>query len=230
MIVRARKVPRWESELWSYISKGDGETCPLYSQCQVRQRSGYCPVDDKERIDKVIDCKRFRISDYNFIECWEFCEIFKLVEMLAQSWLKKGGVHCPPVPTKVVQLADEEHPVEIRQLSLKVYHGSIWHLRDKWVIQLKSDDEAGMKRLTLFHEAFHILAHCKSIPVFNKRGSREGVFNEMLADKFATSILMPEQWVKEKWAEVKDLNQMAKIFQVSKPVLCIRLRRQGLIQ
>jgi len=32
------KTPKWESELWSYISQGDGEHCPEYSQCQVRLR------------------------------------------------------------------------------------------------------------------------------------------------------------------------------------------------
>jgi len=84
-------------------------------------------------------------------------------------------------------------------------------------------------RFTIFHEAFHILAHCRTSPVFRKRGSIVGSFNEFLADYFALCILMPREWVAEKWAEVKDLDQMAKIFSVSKSAMCIRLRQMGLI-
>jgi Zn-dependent peptidase ImmA (M78 family) len=86
-----------------------------------------------------------------------------------------------------------------------------------------------MKRFTIFHEAFHILAHCRTTPVFRKRGAIGGSFNELLADYFAVCILMPRQWVGEKWAEVQDFNRMAKIFDVPKPAMCIRLRQLGLI-
>jgi len=65
--------------------------------------------------------------------------------------------------------------------------------------------------------------------VFRKRGTIVGSFNELLADYFASCILMPREWVKEKWAEVKDLDRMAEIFAVPKSAMCIRLRRLGLI-
>ena len=224
-----RKAPDWESKLWGYLSSGDGEHCPLLSHCHARQRRGWCPVDHKIQIDRALDYKRFKITDYNFVKFWTPCEIFKQVEMLAQKWLEKGRVHCPPVPAELVRLADDKHPIEVRQPPLKVYHGGIWHLGDRWVIQLKSDDPPATKRFTLFHEAFHISAHCKSVPVFSKRGTSEGGFNEMLADSFAAYILMPKQWVKEKWAEVNDLDRMAKIFQVPKSTMCIRLKVLGLI-
>ncbi len=57
-----------------------------------------------------------------------------------------------------------------------------------------------MKRYTLFHDVFHILAHCRY------RGA---------------PVL--------KWAEVNDLYQMAKIFDVLEAAVCIRLKRLGLI-
>ncbi|GAG36112.1 unnamed protein product [marine sediment metagenome] len=56
----------------------------------------------------------------------------------------------------------------------------------------------------------------------------QGSFNELLADYFAVCILMPREWVKEKWAEVKDLDKMAEIFDVPKSAMCIRLKRLGL--
>ena len=100
---------------------------------------------------------------------------------------------------------------------------------DKWVIQLNKDDDRATQRLTLFHEAFHILARCKTTPVFRQSRPEESVFNELLAGGFAACILMPRQWVREKWVEVKDLGRMAEIFDVPKALMCIRLRFLGLI-
>ena len=50
-----------------------------------------------------------------------------------------------------------------------------------------------------------------------------------MADYVAACMLMLRGWVKEKWAEVKDLDRMAEIFDVPKSAICIRLRRLGLI-
>ena len=73
------------------------------------------------------------------------------------------------------------------------------------------------------------MAHCTTTPVFRRRGLGGGSFNELVADSFAARILMPEEWVKEKWVEVNDLNQMAKIFRVPNSLMCVRLKRLGLI-
>jgi len=223
------KSPRWESELWSYIGSSDGTHCPLYSHCHIRKKGDWCPDDNRKRLDNLVDCKRFNLSDYDFVECGACGRIFKVVEKLAQRYLKKGGVRCPPVPTELFSLADKQHTIEARLLPLKVYHGAIWRLREGWIIQLKDDDKPATKRFTLFHEAFHILAHCYTSPVFRKRGMKEGSFNELLADYFAMCTLMPGKWVIEKWAEVKDLGRMAEIFDVPKSAMCIRLKRLGLI-
>jgi hypothetical protein len=40
---------------------------------------------------------------------------------------------------------------------------------------------------------------------------------------------MPREWVREKWAEVHDLNRIAEIFDVPESVMCLRLRLLGLI-
>jgi len=86
-----------------------------------------------------------------------------------------------------------------------------------------------MKRFTLFHEAFHILAHCRTTPVFRKRGSIRGSFNELLADYFANCLLMPRKWIRETWAEVKDLDRIAEIYDAPKAGVCLRLRHLGLV-
>jgi hypothetical protein len=40
---------------------------------------------------------------------------------------------------------------------------------------------------------------------------------------------MPREWVREKWAEVHDLNRIAEFFDVPESVMCLRLRLLGLI-
>ncbi len=224
------KTPRWESELWSYVCSGDGVHCPFYSHCHMRLGGKWCPDDNREHIERLLDDEQCNLSDCDFIECGACGGIFKMVEMVSQKYLEKGRVHCPPVPTELISLADEQHPIEVHLLPLKVYHGAIWRLREGWIIQLNKNDTSARKRFTLFHEAFHILAHCSNTtPVFRKRIGTRGSFNELLADGFAAYLLMPEEWVMEKWAEVQDLDRMAEIFDVPKPTMCIKLKRLGLI-
>jgi len=224
------KIPRWQSQLWSYVSRGTGEHCPFYSHCHIRLDGKWCPDDNRKHIERLLDHEQCNLSDYNFIECGACGGIFKMVEMVSQKYLEKGRIHCPPVPTALFSLADKQHPIEVHLLPLKVYRGAIWRLREGWIIQLNKNDTSARKRFTLFHEAFHILAHCSNTtPVFRKRGGTRGSFNELLADYFASCILMPGEWVKEKWAEVQDLDRMVEIFDVPKPAMCIKLKRLGLI-
>ena len=49
------------------------------------------------------------------------------------------------------------------------------------------------------------------------------------ADYFAICILMPEKWVRGKWAEVKDMSRMVEIFDVPESAMWFRLRCLGLI-
>jgi Zn-dependent peptidase ImmA (M78 family) len=113
---------------------------------------------------------------------------------------------------------------------LKIYHGAIWYLKGGWIIQLNENDTLARRRFVLFHEAFHILAHHRApTVVFKKRECREGSFNELLADHFAGSILMPREWVEKKWAVGEDLDGMAKIFDVPRSLTWLRLREIGLV-
>ncbi len=225
----AVKAAEWESELWSCVSNGGGEHCPLYSQCRYRLDGHWCTDDNGERLKRLSDDRCLNLSNYEFIKSGRPFGIFELVTSLANKYLKRGGIRNPPVPTELVQLADEQYPIEVHQLPLIAHHGSVWRLKEKWIIQLREDDPSAKKRFTIFHEAFHILAHCRANHVFKKRETRRGSFNELLADYFAVCVLIPREWVKERWAEVKDLDKMAKIFDVPKPVMCIRLKRMGLL-
>jgi Zn-dependent peptidase ImmA (M78 family) len=223
------RLSNWEHELWNYVSSGDGDTCPIYNFCQARLGGSWCASDQKNHLDRIVDTILFGSSQYDFIEGIRPGRIFELVEMLAQKYLKMGKVTSPPVPDSLVELADLERDVEVRLVPLEAYHGALWLHDDTWIIQLNKNDTMARRRLTLFHESFHILAHCKATPVFRKINSDKGSFNELLAENFAHHILMPTQWVQEKWAEFKDPGILAKIFDVPETAMVLRLRSLRLI-
>lgn len=240
----ATEIPKWEADLWTYVGSGDGEHCPLRSRCQTKLACGWCLDENKERLNQFLEQGEVTLQSCDFFDSIEtnigcdFMEInkgrqtgrlFLLVELMAQKYLKMGRVGCPPVPTVLIGLIDQRGITEIRSVPLKAYHGAIWHPKEGWIIQVKADDSPAMKRFTLFHEAFHILAHCRTTPVFRARGAIRGSFNELLADYFAICILLPRQWLREKWAEVMDLDRMAEIFDAPKTAICIRLRQLGLV-
>lgn len=222
-------IPKWESELWSLVSGGDGAHCPLRSLCQMSPKCAYCLADNAERLSLAIDDSRFSFSNYEFFKGGARARIFELVEMLAKEYLKRGMIDSPPTPTNLAFLADEQHTIGIHILPLSVYHGAAWHLGGKWIIQLREDDPSSRKRFTLFHEAFHILAHSRMSSTYKRKGITQGSFNELLANLFASKILMPREWIEEKWTEVRDLERMAEIFNVPKPAMYLRLRRLGFI-
>jgi Zn-dependent peptidase ImmA (M78 family) len=223
------RLSKWEHELWNYVSSGDGDTCPIYNFCQARLGGSWCASDQKDHLDHIVDTILFGSSQYDFLEGIRPGRIFELVEMLAQKYLKMGKVTSPPVPDTLVELADLERDVEIRLVPLEAYHGALWLHDDTWIIQLNKNDTMARRRLTLFHESFHILAHCKATPVFRKINSDKGSFNELLAENFAHHILMPTQWVQEKWAEFEDPGILAKIFDVPETAMVLRLRSLRLI-
>jgi len=228
------KIPKWEAKLWSYVGTGDGRHCPIINRCEIKEKCGWCLDANRGHFNRLFNGGRFDINNPDFIKIKSegegLGELFQLVEMLAQRYIKMGGIHSPPVPTVLAALVAQQRALEVRAVPLTVYHGAVWCVNGSWIIQLRDNDIPSAKRFTLFHEAFHILAHHKTTPVFRKeKGTLEGSFNELLADYFAACILMPRGWVKEKWAEVHDVNRMAEIFNVPELAMGLKLRQLGLI-
>ena len=107
--------------------------------------------------------------------------------------------------------------------------GATWHLNDCWVIHINRNDPLETRRFTLFHEAFHIITQCKHCYSLKGKHNKDHSFYELLAERFAASILMPREWVKKKWFEGNDLDRMAEIFAVPKPVIYIELKLLELV-
>lgn len=220
-----------KNKLWSFIGKSDGDECPCYNYCRNRIQGGWCPSDDKNRLLNLNDSAEFDIRNYDFIKPTP-CDggpIHEGIVTLVEEYIKAGGISRPPLPSRLASLIIKQNTVEVRQVPLKANHGALWRLKDTWIIHINEDDSPETQRYTLFHEIFHVLAHNNGNPVFKKRGSVGGSFNELVADKFASYILMPPEWIMEMWPKINDLERMAKIFDVSKSAMCIRLKFRGLI-
>ncbi len=233
------KILEWESELWRLMSAGDGVSCPLHYGCEQRKNGSWCMDDYKQEIDDLhsslpsLEGHNLEADIKNRIRKiypanWKPGPIFQMVESLACKYLEKGSGNCVPTSTKIIEQIDTSKPIEVRVISLKYYHGAVWQLSDSWVIHLNEHDSPGRQRLSLFHEVFHVLAHCRSTPVFRSRGINAG-FNEELADYFANCILMPEKLIRAKWSEVQDIEQMAELFRVSELGMWSRLWSLGLV-
>ncbi|GAH98296.1 unnamed protein product [marine sediment metagenome] len=76
-----------------------------------------------EQVGQLVDARYSKLRDYDSIEGVTSCRIFELVEMLTQKYIKKRKVYYPPVPTELVSLADEQHPIEVRLVPLTAYQG-----------------------------------------------------------------------------------------------------------
>jgi hypothetical protein len=232
-------IESWENELWSYINSGDGVRCPHSDSCELEKERVGCFNNEEERKktrkihtfvdDDDIDFKDYKKINLRFSECTKQGKVFDLVIKLAQKFRSKNWHGSIPVPDNLILKDYNNLPIEISYIRLKVNHGAVWRLNDSWLIHLNSNDPLARQRFTVYHEIFHILAHCQGNPVFKRANGGEVSYNEILADHFAANILLPRELVVKKWSETKNIDKMAEIFIVPKPVMWGSLRMNRLI-
>jgi hypothetical protein len=155
------------------------------------------------------------------------CWVLARVEELAEGYLTSLGVDRPPVPSELIAAFDKDRPIETYLVPLRSYHGAVWLLDNEWIVHLNSLDSPNERRQTLFHEAFHIV--CRSAnPAFKKVDMGYKPFRDILADHFATCILMPKEWIREHTITMQDIKKMAGVFEVPLPAIKHRLDQLGL--
>jgi hypothetical protein len=232
------KALSWEDELWSYISTGDGDKCPIGSVCQLTGSDVGCFNHEKQSsLDKKaifidreeIDSTENEVGDVVIPICLKVGRIFQLVTNLAEKYRNGWREGSLPVPDDLITQANDNLPIEVRYIPLKTLHGAVWKTENSWVVQINKCETPARQRFTLYHEIFHILAHCETTPVFKNPGSTRGKFNEVLADHFSAQILLPSECVVAKWQELKDIRRMAVLFSVPQPVMYFFLHTHNLI-
>lgn len=198
------------------MGHGDGLHCPHEVDCTTKEGS-WCRHLEKH-IDGTCYCLKKGSS----------CQMVRIVEALAELYLRRGDVRRVPVPSELVVLADPQHSIELQRVPLKAHHGGLWFTGDEWLIQYNSRESLGAIRYTIFHEAYHIL--CRRIgPAFRGIGQGQRPFDEVVADYFAACILMPRKWVRDKWPSMHSIPRMALIFRVSESAMRMRLTQLGFL-
>ena len=99
------KASKWESQLWSYLSTGNGMRCPQFSNCSTRSKGDYCPDADKDDFSQLIDSDgHFDRARFNGVKpCGE--GVMQHVESLAEHKFGRGRATDLPIPTNLVELA-----------------------------------------------------------------------------------------------------------------------------
>lgn len=226
---RSPKVTDAESELLSYIQSSDGDKCPFHDSCSPRLSGKLCPCEVLGHALELLDSGKSILSDYDFIQLAAYNRPFRLVETMADKYLHKGKVRTPPVSSQLISLIDEQRPIEVRLIPLRCHHGATWYLDGEWVIQLSLNDTPLVRRLTLFHEAFHILTKLTGTRQLTPYMVKKGRFSECLAEYFSLYLLMPTRWVRDLWQQTRDLDRMALIFAVPIPIIYMRLKHLHLL-
>ena len=219
--------PDFEKLLTVILAEGRSCKCPHRDTCG-NTGSEWCRTIRKNGGQgKVFEYQNLNLAPCLYRDRPGCCWVLAAVEELAEGYLTELGVDRPSVPSELIAAFDRDRPTEVYLLPLRSCHGAVWLLEDEWVVHLNSLDSPQERRQTLFHEAFHIA--CRSAnPAFRKVDMGHKPFRDVLADHFATCMLMPRKWVAEHTSTTRDVKNMAGIFDVTVPAIKHRLGQLGL--
>jgi Zn-dependent peptidase ImmA (M78 family) len=135
----------------------------------------------------------------------------------------------PPPPVDIERVAREQGVAVDYVGRPSGFHGQV--IAGRAVIEVARADPPHRRRFTIGHELGHyILEHNPVSSAANEwelGDPRQA--NEREADIFAAELLMPEEWVREDWKELRNARQMAARYFVSEEAMWYRLEELRLI-
>ena len=161
------------------------------------------------------------------------------LERRAAEILRQHGLYSIPVDPVILanRLGIKVHNAKFSDDSLS---GMIAKRGNSVTLLVNESDPPYRKRFTIAHELGHHFLHLladgdfvdSTVDLFRDEdtppeatGSRRA---EVQANQFAAALLMPGEFVRESFAECKDLNELARHFNVSESAMGFRLSRLGL--
>lgn len=155
----------------------------------------------------------------------------KADEILREYW----GISSERLPVDVVAIA-RSHGIEVyNAVFTGKFNGSVdGMIRAKdGVVQIlvNAENPSTRKRFTIAHELGHFFLHHNGEPLdFVDLRSGVSNFKEVEANKFATALLMPQNEVTNEYNKLlfPTGEELARIFNVSKVTMQIRLKELGL--
>jgi Zn-dependent peptidase ImmA (M78 family) len=111
--------------------------------------------------------------------------------------------------------------------------GMVINSNEEKSIYINENDSINRQRFTVAHELGHIILHHEA----NEKSYKEVDFRtnsgfdvrESQANSLAAALLMPRKKANEIWSKLKDVDDFADAFKVSKQAASIRLDNLGLI-
>lgn len=160
-------------------------------------------------------------------------EARRVAERQSRTLIKLLGGRGPSVDIERISeldaiIFDFLPPGELSALS-----GATDWINGRWVISLNETDDLWEARFTVAHEFKHILDDPLRellYPASQPNGRAERDDAEAVADYFAGCVLVAEHWLRQAWARgVRDISQLAHLFNVTEQLIETRLLETGLI-
>lgn len=161
-------------------------------------------------------------------------EAYQLAEDQARQLLRLLDITAPHVrydrlfelPNITVQ---PEPKYRMHHAGMSRYHNG------QWLILVDQNDVHGRRRYTLAHEIKHIIDDPMERTLYAELGYGDPHEQERqieaLCQYFAACFLMPREWVTAAWLNgIRDVYNLASLFQVSASAMHIRLKYLGMWQ
>jgi Zn-dependent peptidase ImmA (M78 family) len=127
-------------------------------------------------------------------------------------------VSAPPVDVEAIAAGEG---IRIVRVDLGALEGRMHEDDDGWVIEVNYDRSLTSQRFSVGHE----LGHRK----MGHNGCGTDANQEREANVFAAELLMPLALLKKEMANCRSLGELARLFQVSKEAMQIKLQEQGML-
>lgn len=147
---------------------------------------------------------------------------------LARKTVKELEIIAPPVDVEHIAQA---YGVKVEYFEgwPKTLRGRFW--RTQFLIGINAADIRTRQRFTIAHELGHFFMRHDSDEFSEYESSLNSPKEELdiEASEFASELLMPLKWVKEDFRKIRNADQMAHRYNVSKSAMWLRLLRLNLI-
>jgi Zn-dependent peptidase ImmA (M78 family) len=170
-------------------------------------------------------------------------KIEKALSDLADKTLKESGMSTIPVPvTKIAEFygfsvfegllnEGESGLILVSDTKIEKYNSNK-------IIMINHEEAEVRKRFTIAHELGHYILNDKPTQCYAHRETGKSDFEEIMANSFASYLLMPEKYLKKYVAHLRDewfdkipddflIYSVSRQFMVSKDAARVRLTKMG---
>ena len=170
-------------------------------------------------------------------------EIIEKAEEVAQEYNPQT---LSPFPYENILDSKKDLQIYLATMDMEISGAIGWNTKDKkFEIFVNKEKPQNRQNFTLAHELGHYFLHQEIIQKEDALIDSEDILDsnttlfrndvvssseiEKEANNFAASLLMPSDLVKKVWNAFKNVEECAKLFQVSVVAMSIRLERLGLV-